>query len=64
VALVEEDPVDDAFDGLVDGGVVEDDVGGLAPQLEGDLLLRACDCTRDGLATSVEPVKATLSTSG
>jgi len=43
VALVEEDAVDDALDGLVDRGVVEDDVGRLATQLEGDLLLRARD---------------------
>ena len=43
VALVEEDAVDDALDGLVDRGVVEDDVGGLAAELEGDLLVGAGD---------------------
>ena len=41
VALVEEDAVDDALDRLVDRGVVEDDVGGLAAELEGDLLVGA-----------------------
>ena len=41
VALVEEDAVDDALDGLVDGRVVEDDVGGLAAELEGDPLVGA-----------------------
>ena len=34
VALVEEDPLDDALDGLVDRGVLEDDVGRLAAELE------------------------------
>ena len=65
VALVEEDAVDDALDGLVDRGVVEDDVGGLAAELEGDLLVR-CPATDFAIArpTSVEPVNATLSTSG
>ena len=43
VALVEEDAVDDALDGLVDRRVVEDDVGGLAAELEGDLLVGAGD---------------------
>src|SRR5690606_34321918 len=33
VTLVEEDAVDDALDGLVDRGVVEDDVRRLAPEL-------------------------------
>ena len=37
LTLVEEDPVDDALHGLVLGGVVEDDVGPLAAQLQGDL---------------------------
>ena len=46
VALVEEDAVDDALDRLVDGGVVEDDVGGLAAELEGDLLVRPGDRLR------------------
>jgi hypothetical protein len=34
VALVEEDAVDDALDRLVDGRVVEDDVGRLAAEFE------------------------------
>ena len=34
VALVEEDPLHDALDRLVDGGVLEDDVGRLAAELE------------------------------
>jgi hypothetical protein len=38
VALVEVDAVDDALDGLVDRGVVEDDVGGLATQFQGQAL--------------------------
>ena len=65
VALVEEDAVDDALDRLVDRGVVEDDVGGLAAELEGDLLVASPATLRAiALPTSVEPVKATLSTSG
>ena len=36
VALVEEDAVDDAFHGLVERRVVEDDVGRLAPEFEGE----------------------------
>ena len=50
VALVEEDAVDDALDGLVDRGVVEDDVGGLAAELQGDLLVRAGDRLGDRAA--------------
>ncbi len=34
VALVEEDAVDDALHGLVDGGILEDDVGRLAAKLQ------------------------------
>src|SRR3712207_6550179 len=47
VALVEEDALDDALDGLVDGGVVEDDVGGLATELERELLAGAGDRAGD-----------------
>ena len=36
MALVEVDAVDDAFDGLVEGGVVEEDVGGFATEFEGE----------------------------
>ncbi len=50
MTLVEEDAVDDALDRLVHGGVVEDDVGGLAAELEGHLLVGAGDGTGDGLA--------------
>ena len=65
VALVEEDAVDDALDGLVDRRVVEDDVRGLAAELERE---PSCGCRRpsgrSARPTSVEPVNATLSTSG
>ena len=64
VALVEEDAVDDALDGLVERGVVEDDVGGLAAELEGDLLVVPATDLAIARPTSVEPVNATLSTSG
>ena len=50
VALVEEDAVDDALDGLVERGVVEDDVGRLAAELERDPLVGAGDGPRDRLA--------------
>jgi leucyl-tRNA synthetase len=45
VALVEVDPVDDPLDGLVERGVVEDDVRGLAAELEGQLLARSGELT-------------------
>ena len=41
VALVEEDAVDDALDGLVDRRVVEHDVGRLAAELEREPLAGA-----------------------
>ncbi len=50
VPLVEEDAVDDALDGLVDRGVVEDDVRGLAAQLQGELLAGAGHRPGDGPA--------------
>jgi hypothetical protein len=59
VALVEEDAVDDALDGLVDGRVVEDDVRGLAAELE----VPSCgagDAAAIAPPTSVEPVNASL----
>ena len=64
LAVVEEDRVGGALDRAV-VGVVEDDVGALAAELQGDLLqvARAAACTIS-LPTSVEPVNATLSTSG
>ena len=65
VALVEEDAVDDALDRLVDRRVVEDDVRGLAAELQRELLAGAGDWpARSALPTAVEPVNATLSTSG
>ena len=50
VALVEEDPVDDALDGLVERRVVEHDVGGLAAELEAQPRVRARDAPHDLLA--------------
>ena len=65
LALVEVDPVDDPLDRLVERAVVEDDVRGLAAELEREL---ACRCRRSpagsSLPTSVEPVKAILSMPG
>ena len=66
-ALVEVDAADDALDGLVDAGVLEDDVGALAAEFEGEALERAvgagaAQALAMRLPTSVEPVKATLST--
>ena len=43
LALVEVDAVDDALDRLVERRVVEDDVGGLAAELEGQRLVGAGD---------------------
>ena len=50
MALVEEDAVDDALDRLVERRVVEDDVGGLAAELEAQALGRAGDAALDQLA--------------
>jgi hypothetical protein len=41
VSLVEEDAVDDTLDRLVDGRVLEEDVGGLAAEFQGELLSRS-----------------------
>jgi hypothetical protein len=63
LALVEPDRVDHALDGAVEVGVVEDDEGALAAELERG----PCRCRRspaDARPTSVEPVKAILSTPG
>src|SRR5205807_457306 len=49
VALVEVDAVDDAFDGLVEGRVLEHDVGGLPPELEGQPLAASGDGAADQL---------------
>ena len=50
MALVEVDAVDDSLDRLVDRGVVEDDVRGLAAELERQLLARAGELALDRLA--------------
>ena len=50
VTLVEVDAVDDALDRLVERRVVEDDVGGLAAELERQLLVGAGDGALDRLA--------------
>src|SRR5918996_688235 len=50
VALVEVDAVDDALDGLVERGIVEDDVRGLPPELERELLAAPGDRFLDRLA--------------
>src|SRR5690606_39030943 len=50
LALVEEDAVDDALDRLVDRRVGEDDVRGLAAQLQRRVLAGAGDLLRDALA--------------
>ncbi len=50
LALVEEDAVDDALDGLVERCVVKDDVGGLAAEFERQRLVTAGQRPADGLA--------------
>ena len=50
VALVEEDAVDDPLDGLVERRVREDDVRGLAAELEGEALVGAGERALDALA--------------
>ena len=50
VALVEVDPVDDPLDRLVERGVVEDDVRGLAAELERQLRAGAGELALDRLA--------------
>ena len=50
LALVEEDAVDDALDGLVERRVVEDDVGRLAAELQRQRLVRAGHGAADLLA--------------
>ena len=47
LALVEVDPVDDPFDRLVERRVVEDDVRGLAAELQGQALVGAGDALED-----------------
>ena len=50
MALVEVDAVDDPLDGLVQRGVVEHDVGGLASELQGEPLSRTRHHPADDLA--------------
>ena len=50
MALVEVDPVDDSLDGLVERGVVEDDVRGLAAKLERQALPGSRELALDRLA--------------
>jgi hypothetical protein len=50
LALVEPDRVDEAFDGAVEIGVVEDDVGGFAAEFRGEGLAGACGRLADDLA--------------
>ena len=50
MTLVEVDPVDDPLDGLVERAVVEDDVGGLAAELERQLHAGAGELAPDRLA--------------
>src|SRR5438445_4373091 len=50
VALIEVDPVDDPLDRLVESGVVENDIRGLAAELQRQLLARACELALDRLA--------------
>ena len=50
LALVEVDAVDDALDRLVERGVLEDDVRGLAAELQGQRLVRARGRLVDELA--------------
>ena len=63
MTLVEVDPVDDPLHGLVERGVVEDHVRRLAAELERQFLAGAGELRLIALPTSVEPVKAILSTS-
>ena len=49
VALVEEDPVDNPFDRLVERGIVEDDMGCLSPELQGQLLVTSGELALDQL---------------
>src|SRR5687768_2335143 len=50
VTLVEEDPVDYAFDRLVDRRIVEDDVRRFSTQLEGEFFVRSRELPHDQLA--------------
>ena len=60
LALIEEDARDDPVDRLLDGGVLEDDVRGLAAELERHLLVGARDCLRDLAADRGRPGEGDL----
>ena len=63
LALVEPDGVDEPFDGAVEIGIVEHDEGRFAAELEADSFLPLpAVALRIARPTSVEPVKAILST--
>lgn len=64
MALIEENAIHDAFDGLVDGGVLENNVRAFAAQLERVFFFVPATAFWMILPTSVEPVNATLFTSG
>ena len=50
MSLVEEDAVDNSFYRFINGGVLEDDVCGLASKFEGCFLMRRRDCPRNRLS--------------
>src|SRR5439155_20164331 len=60
VALVEEDAVDDAFDRLIDRGVIENDIGGFPAELQRVALLRSRERLLDNLADLGAPGEGNL----
>ena len=60
VPLIEEDPVDHSFDGLIKWSVLEDNVGRLAPEFECELLRRAGQLLLNHLADCRRPGKGHL----
>jgi hypothetical protein len=50
LALIEPDRVDQAFDGAIDVGILEDDVGRLAAELQSQRLAAACRFLADEAA--------------
>ena len=49
IELIEEDSVDDSFDRLIDGGIIENDVRGFAAKLERQLFVAASELPHDDL---------------